>query len=83
MGTNEKRLFMKFYQYWIIIIAVVLVFLSVFNITKMVVLINREKGTKLEHTKELDVNLRNLLISMALLSLTSLVYIILIFMQVR
>ena len=73
---------MKFYQYWIIIIAVVLVFLSVFNITKMVVLINREKGTKLEHTKELDVNLRNLLISMALLSLTSLVYIILIFMQV-
>jgi NADH:ubiquinone oxidoreductase subunit 5 (subunit L)/multisubunit Na+/H+ antiporter MnhA subunit len=74
---------MKFYQYWIIVIAIILVFLTIFNITKMIMLLNKEKGDKLEQTKELNVNIRNLLISMALLSLTSLIYIILIFMQVR
>lgn len=74
---------MKFYQYWIIIITVILVFISIINIAKMIMLINKDNSKKIEKNKELDVNIRNLLVSIALLSITSLVYIILIFIQNR
>lgn len=74
---------MKFYQYWIIIITIVLVLLSIINIAKMIMLINKDNSKKIEKNKELDVNIRNLLVSIALLSITSLIYIILIFIQSR
>lgn len=83
IGTKKGMIIMKFYQYWIIIITIVLVFISIFNITKMILLINKDNSNKIEKNKELDVNIRNLLISMALLSITSLIYIIFIFIQVR
>lgn len=73
---------MKFYQYWIIIITVILVLVTVYNIAKMVILISQNKTDKISPSTELNKNIRNLLISMALLSLVSLVYIILIFKQV-
>ena len=70
---------MKFYQYWIILIVVVLVLISIFNIVKMIALISESKDDVIPTSKELNSNIRNLLISIALLSLTSLIYIILIF----
>lgn len=69
----------KFYQYWIILIVVVLVLISIFNIVKMIALISESKDDIIPTSKELNSNIRNLLISIALLSLTSLIYIILIF----
>ena len=69
----------KFYQYWIILIVVVLVLISIFNIVKMIALISESKDDVIPTSKELNSNIRNLLISIALLSLTSLIYIILIF----
>ena len=71
---------MKFYQYWIIIIVVVLVLVSIYNIAKMIVLISENKGKKL--SSEVNKDMRNLLVSIALLSLVSLVYIIIIFKDV-
>ena len=73
---------MKFYQYWIIIIVVLLVLISIFNIIKMVSLITNTKDDYISPSKELNKNIRNLLISIALLSVISLVYIIIIFKQV-
>lgn len=73
---------MKFYQYWIIIIVVVLVLISIYNIAKMIILISENKGNKIKASTEVNKNMRNLLVSIALLSLVSLVYIIIIFKEV-
>ena len=73
---------MKFYQYWIIIIVVILVLVSIYNIAKMIALISETKGNKLAQSKEVNKDMRNLLVSIALLSLVSLVYIIIIFKEI-
>ena len=73
---------MKFYQYWIILIIVLLVFISIYNITKMIVLINDNKDDTFAPSVELNKNIRNLLISIALLALISLVYILMIFKMI-
>ena len=70
---------MKFYQYWIILIIVLLVLISIFNITKMIILIKDNKDDTFAPSVELNKNMRNLLISIALLSIVSLVYIIMVF----
>ena len=72
---------MKFYQYWIIIITIILVSITLFNISKMILAINKNTYSK-EESKEMDKNVRNLLISMALLSIMSLIYILLVFKQI-
>lgn len=73
---------MKFYQYWIILIIVLLVFISIYNITKMIVLISSNKDETFAPSVELNKNIRNLLISIALLSIISLVYIIIVFKNI-
>ena len=70
---------MKYYQYWIILIIVLLVFISICNITKMIILIGDNKDDTFAPSVELNKNIRNLLISVALLSLVSLVYILMVF----
>jgi hypothetical protein len=72
---------MKFYQYWLIIIVAILVIITVVNIAKMIMIIGKDNEKKLTASKELNIDIRNLLISMALLSLISFIYIIMIFKQ--
>lgn len=70
---------MQFSEYWIIIIVVLLVIISVYNIAKMVVYLNKAKYPKIDKDDILNRNIRNLLISVGLLSIVSLVYIMLVF----
>lgn len=65
---------MKFSAYWILLITVILVIISVINISKMVRMISKESKNK-----ELDIGIRNMLISIGLLSIVSFIYIILVF----
>ena len=70
---------MQFSSYWIIIITVILVLISVYNIAKMIVFLSKAKMPKIDKDDTLNSNIRNLLVSVGLLSVVSLVYIILIF----
>ena len=70
---------MPFYQYWLILIIVILVIISIHNITKMIIFINKNKYPKIDEDDSLNKSLRNMLISIGLLSIISLVYIMLVF----
>ena len=70
---------MQFSSYWIIIITVILVLISVYNIAKMIVFLSKTKYPKIDKDDTLNSYLRNLLISVGLLSVISLVYIIIVF----
>ncbi len=72
---------MQFYQYWLVVIVFLLMFLSLFNIVKMFVFLCRNKYPKIDNDDILNRNIRNLFISVGLLSVCSLVYIMLIFFQ--
>ena len=72
---------MQFYQYWMIIIVLVLVIISIHNIVKMCVFISKNKYPKIDNNDILNSNIRNLFISVGLLSVCSLVYILLITFQ--
>ena len=72
---------MQFYQYWLIIITVILVLISIYNIIKMVLVVSKNKYPKIDYNDILNANIRNLLISIGLLSVFALVYIMLIFYQ--
>ncbi len=68
---------MNFAQYCILLLASLFVIITVINLSKMVVLITKE--TK-NNSQELDAGIRNLLISVGLLSIASFIYIVLIFL---
>ena len=70
---------MNFSSYWIILITVILVLISIYNIAKMIVFLSKHKYPKIDKDDSLNSNIRNLLVSVALLSVVSLVYIILVF----
>ena len=72
---------MQFYQYWLILITIILVLISIYNVTKMIVLLSRTKYPKIDKDDILNSNIRNLFISIGLLSVCSLVYIMLVFFQ--
>lgn len=73
---------MQFSGYWIIIITVILVLISIYNIAKMIVFLSKNKYPKIDDNDSLNSNIRNLLLSVGLLSLVSLIYIILIFSKI-
>lgn len=68
---------MNFAQYCILLLASLFVIITVVNLSKMVVLITKE--TK-NNSQELDAGIRNLLISVGLLSIASFIYIVLVFL---
>lgn len=68
---------MNFAQYCILLLASLFVMITVINLSKMVVLITKE--TK-NNSQELDAGIRNLLISVGLLSIASFIYIVLVFL---
>ena len=70
---------MNFSSYWIIIITIILVLISIYNVAKMIVFISKAKYPKIDKDDSLNSNIRNLLVSVGLLSVVSLVYIILVF----
>ena len=67
---------MNFAQYCILLLASLFVIITVINLSKMVVLITKETKT---NSQELDAGIRNLLISVGLLSIASFIYIVLVF----
>lgn len=72
---------MLFYQYWLVLIIVILTLISIINISKMLVILNKDKGSMIPKTVELNKNIRNLLLSMALLTIVTLIFIILVFVN--
>lgn len=72
---------MQFYQYWLIIIVVILVAISIKNIAKMVTFISKSKYPKIDNDDLLNRNIRNLFVSIGLLSICSLIYIMIVFFQ--
>ena len=72
----------NFSQYWLVLIIIVLVVISIHNITKMIILISKSRYPKIDKNDILNRNIRNLLISIGLLSVVSLVYIMLVFRTV-
>ena len=68
---------MNFAQYCILLLASLFVIITVVNLSKMVVLITKETKNS---SKELDSGIRNLLISVGLLSVASFIYIVLVFL---
>ncbi len=68
---------MNFAQYCILLPASLFVIITVINLSKMVVLITKETKT---NSQELDAGIRNLLISVGLLSIASFIYIVLVFL---
>ena len=68
---------MNFAQYCILLLASLFVIITVINLSKMVVLITKETKNS---SKELDSGIRNLLISVGLLSVASFIYIVLVFL---
>lgn len=68
---------MNFAQYCILLLASLFVIITVINLSKMVVLITKE--TK-NNSQELDAGIRNILISVGLLSIASFIYIVLVFL---
>ena len=68
---------MNFAQYCILLLASLFVIITVINLAKMVVLITKETKT---NSQELDAGIRNLLISVGLLSIASFIYIVLVFL---
>lgn len=72
---------MNFAQYCILITASILVIITLFNLTKMIGMISKNSNSKFnEQDEELNANLRNLFISVGLLSICSLIFIILVFL---
>ena len=69
----------NFSQYWLVLIIIILVVISIHNITKMIILISKSRYPKIDKNDILNRNIRNLLISIGLLSVVSLVYIMLVF----
>lgn len=72
---------MLFYQYWLVLIIVILTLISIINISKMLVILSKDKGSMIPKTVELNKNIRNLLLSMALLTIVTLIFIILVFVN--
>ena len=72
---------MQFYQYWLVLIIIFLVIISLYNIIKMILFINKNKYPKIDKDDSLNSHLRNMLISIGLLSIIVLVYVLLIFKQ--
>jgi len=70
---------MQFYQYWLVLFIVVLVLLSIHNITRMIIFISKSKYPKIDKDDSLNKNIRNLLVSIGLLSIVVLIYILLVF----
>ena len=68
---------MNFAQYCILLLASLFVIITVINLSKMVVLITKATKT---NSQELDAGIRNLLISVGLLSIASFIYIVLVFL---
>lgn len=68
---------MNFAQYCILLLASLFVIITVINLSKMVVLITKETKNS---SKELDSGIRNLLLSVGLLSIASFIYIVLVFL---
>lgn len=68
---------MNFAQYCILLLASLFVIITVINLSKMVVLITKETKT---NSQELDAGIRNILISVGLLSIASFIYIVLVFL---
>lgn len=68
---------MNFAQYCILLLASLFIIITVINLSKMVVLITKETKNS---SKELDAGIRNLLISVGLLSIASFIYIVLVFL---
>lgn len=67
---------MNFYQYWIVLIILFLVIITLINIIKMLGIFNENSFKNNDLVKK---NLTNLFISLAFLSITSLVYILMVF----
>ncbi len=72
---------MQFYQYWLLVITFILVFISLFNIVKMFIFISRSKYPKIDNDDMLNSYIRNLFLSVGLLSVCSFVYIMIIFFE--
>ena len=69
---------MQFYQYWLVLIIIIVV-ISIHNITKMIIVISKSRYPKIDKNDILNRNIRNLLVSIGLLSIVSLTYIMLVF----
>ena len=72
---------MQFYQYWLMLIIFVLVIISIRNIIKMIIFIGKNKYPKIDKDDSLNRHLRNMLLSIGLLSIIVLVYVLLLFKQ--
>ena len=72
---------MQFYQYWLVVIVFVLMFISLYNIVKIGIVVSRNKYPKIDKNDMLNSSIRNMFISIGLLSVCSLVYILLVFFQ--
>ena len=72
---------MQFYQYWLILIIILLVIISLYNIVKMIIFVTKNKYPKIDKDDSLNRHLRNMLVSIGLLSVIVLVYVLLIFKQ--
>ncbi len=72
---------MQFYQYWLVVIVFILMFISLYNIVKISIFVSRNKYPKIDKNDMLNSSLRNMFISIGLLSVCSLVYVMLVFFQ--
>ena len=72
---------MQFYQYWLVVIVFILMFISLYNIVKIGIFVSRNKYPKIDKNDMLNSSIRNMFISIGLLSVCSLVYIMLVFFQ--
>jgi len=71
---------MKFYQYWLLVITILLVAITVYNISKTIIIFSKNMEKRnVSQNKDLNNSIVNLLLSTALLSIISLLFIILAF----
>ena len=70
---------MQFYQYWLVMLVVILVIITIVNITKMLMFVSNKKYEQAKKDDSLSRGIRNLLVSVGLLCVVSLVFIILTF----
>ena len=70
---------MQFYQYWLVIFIVIFVIISIVNITKMLILVSDKKYVQAKKDDSLNQGIRNLLISIGILMIVSLIFIIMSF----
>ena len=71
---------MKFYQYWLLVITILLVAITVYNISKTIIIFSKNMEKRnVSQNKDLNNSIVNLLLSTALLSIISLLFIVLAF----